>query len=133
MREFEKRRERWQREGTIRTHVLRDERPVRTRNKYGNKKTEIDGLQFDSQREADRWGVLKLMAVAGEIVDLDRQVRFDLKVNGQKICAYIADFTYRKAAGSSLIVEDVKGVKTRDYVIKKKLLKALHGIEVLET
>jgi hypothetical protein len=102
--------------------------------KYKNRKTVVDGITFDSQKEAHRWGVLKLMEKAGEIEELDRQVRFALRVNRQEICCYIADFTYRrKINGRGLIVEDVKGHRTRDYILKRKLMKAIHGIEVLET
>jgi hypothetical protein len=99
--------------------------------KYGNRKVVVDGIRFDSQREADRWQVLQLMQFAGEISELERQVRFPLRVKGQEICCYIADATYRK--DGKLVVEDAKGVRTRDYIIKKKLLLAIHGIEVLET
>lgn len=119
--------------GKARTHRMDgvDIDAINRHPKYGNRKTVVGGIRFDSAREADRWQELKLWEHSGEIKELERQVRFDLKVNKHLICAYIADFTYRK--DGTLIVEDVKGVKTRDYIIKKKLMLAVHEIEVLET
>ena len=52
------------------------------------------GLKFDSRWEAERWGQLKSMERAGAVQQLDRQIKYELNVNGQKICNYIADFTY---------------------------------------
>jgi predicted DNA binding CopG/RHH family protein len=101
------------------------------RSKYGNRKVVVDGIRFDSQREADRWQELKLMQAAGEISELERQVRFPLRVKGQEICCYIADATYRK--DGKLVVDESKGVRTREYIIKRKLMFALYGIEILET
>ena len=116
---------------TTTTHLLKGSNP---RRKYGNVKTEVDGITFDSKREADRWQELKLMQSAGQIEELERQVRFPLRVNREEVCCYIADFTYRrKTNGRGLVVEDVKGRRTRDYMIKRKLMRAIHGIEVLET
>lgn len=100
--------------------------------KYGNIKTVVDGERFDSKKEAERWCVLKLLERAGHIANLRRQVRFPMEVNGQFICAYVADFTYDRGG---LVVEDVKSPATRNeptYRLKKKLLKALHGLDVAE-
>ena len=131
---FQQRTAEWRKTGTVRTHTSASAKEVKhRRNKFGSRKTWVDGFEFHSQKEAHRWGVLKLMAVAGEITDLDRQVRFPLRVNRQEVCCYIADFTYRESSGGPLIVEDSKGLKTRDYIIKKKLMKAVHGIEIKET
>lgn len=102
--------------------------------KYRNVKTEIDGLTFDSKKEAARWQELRILERAGEIKDLVRQTRFDLRVNGELICFYKADFVYReKLTDWRIIVEDSKGVKTRDYLIKKKLMYAIHKISIRET
>ena len=100
--------------------------------KYGNRKTVLDGITFDSQKEAKRYGELKLLEAAGEISHLELQVRYELKVKGHSICAYIADFIYT-TKDKKVVVEDTKGFKTRDYLIKKKLMKAIHVIEVKET
>lgn len=121
--------------GKVRTHLMEgvDIDRIHRHPKYGNQKTEIDGITFDSKKEALRYQDLKLMEKAGEISELDRQVRFPLRVNRQEICCYIADFTYRKRGGGTIVAEDTKGVRTRDYIIKKKLMKAIHGIEIQET
>jgi hypothetical protein len=108
----------------------------RTRSKYGNKKVTVDGIRFDSKREAKRYGELKLMQMAGEISDLCLQVRYPLVVNEVKIGFYIADFVYwDKNVGISgqEIVEDSKGCKTPVYNVKKKLMKAIHNIDIYET
>lgn len=99
--------------------------------KYRNTRCEIDGQKFDSKREAQRWLVLKEMGTRGEVSGLLWQVRYRLEVNGQKIADYIADFTYSK--DGVFIVEDCKGMRTPVYKLKKKLMKAIYGIVILET
>lgn len=102
--------------------------------KYGNVRTKVGELRFDSRAEARRWGELCLLELAGEIVDLKRQVSFPLDVTGKYgVCRrkYIADFTYLTRSGK-LVVEDVKGVRTDIYKWKKALMGVLHGIEVIE-
>lgn len=104
-------------------------------NKYRNKRTLLDGILFDSKKEASRYGQLKLGELGGVVRNLRVQVPYKLKVNGQLICTYRADFVYEDKFGRNWkeIVEDVKGVKTRDYVLKRKLMKAIYGIEIRET
>ena len=109
------------------------------RNKYGNKRTEIDGIVFDSKKEARRWLELKAMRDAGEIYNLERQRVFDLRVIDQLICRYVSDFCYWKICGDNkrlheFVVEDVKcnATKTPVYRIKAKLMKALFEIEIVE-
>jgi hypothetical protein len=95
--------------------------------KYKAKKTEIDGITFDSKSEARRYEELKLLQRGGAIKHLSLQPRFMLQegfVNihtGKKERAieYVADFMYLE--GGKVIVEDVKGMKTTDYKIKRKL------------
>lgn len=99
-----------------------------TKSKYRNQKTELDGVTYDSKKEARRAAELNLMLKNGEIVTLARQVRFRL-VKGVE---YVADFAYTTKDGAQ-IIEDVKGMKTAAYKIKKKLLKEMHGIEIVET
>lgn len=101
--------------------------------KYGNTKVEIDGMPFDSKREAARWRELRLLERAGEINDLRRQVRYELvpKLPGERPVDYIADFVYRDKNGNE-VVEDVKGVRTPVYVIKRKLMLWRHGIRIRE-
>jgi hypothetical protein len=110
------------------------------RNKYGNKRTEIDGIVFASKKEARRWLELKAMRDAGEIYNLERQRVFDLRVIDQLICRYVSDFCYWKICGDNkgrlpeFVVEDVKckATKTPVYRIKAKLMKALFEIEIVE-
>jgi hypothetical protein len=110
--------------------------PNKTRrpNKYFAKKTVAMGLKFDSRWEAERWGQLKSMERAGVVDQLERQVRYELKVNDVKICNYIADFTYlliEEDGTSRFIVEDAKGVLTPEFKLKKKLMLAIHNIDIL--
>jgi hypothetical protein len=103
--------------------------------KYHNRKTVIDGITFDSAKEARRYQELKLMMLGGVINGLGCQTMFELipKQRGERACVYVADFTYYYAQDpDSVVVEDVKGVKTREYIIKRKLLLFVHGIRVRE-
>lgn len=101
--------------------------------KYGNVRVNICGERFDSKREAARWKELQIMARAGEISDLRRQVRFELipKQDGERAVSYVADFVYRDKGGNE-IVEDAKGARTREYIIKRKLMLWRHGIRIRE-
>lgn len=102
--------------------------------KYGNRKlTAPDGQKFDSVKEYHRYGCLRLLERAGAISNLRRQVKYELipKQAGERACNYIADFTYIQ--DGKLVVEDVKGVKTDAYKIKKKLMLWVHGIRIKET
>ncbi len=113
-------------------------------NKYRNVKTEIDGIVFDSRKEANRYRELRLLEKAGEIQGLVVQPCFVITVNGSKVCSYKADFRYEqinrgkdglRVHGLTNVVEDVKSEATRRlpvYRLKKKLLKAVHGIDVVE-
>lgn len=108
------------------------------RQKYGNKKY----MGYDSKREYYRANELKLLQRAGEISSLKEQVPYELipsqyrEVNGKRKCIersvkYIADFQYVDKKGDT-IVEDTKGFRTTDYVIKRKLMLFIHGIRVKE-
>lgn len=107
--------------------------------KYGNKKTEIDGITFDSKHEAYRYVELKYMERAKLITDLQLQRRFTLlgaqkdkdgKVIERPI-TYVADFCYKDKCGN-LVVEDAKGAKTEVYKIKRKLMLSIYGIRIQE-
>lgn len=118
-------------------------------NKYRNKKTTVDGITFDSKFEASRYCELKLLEKAGQIKNLELQKEFELipaqreflgfdennkkKFGGviERACKYKADFTYYKNNGQ-LVVEDTKGAKTADYIIKRKLMLYIHGIRIKE-
>ena len=99
--------------------------------KYRNHPTTIDGQRFASQLEGRRYNELKLLQWAGQISDLKTQVSYDLAVNGQHIARYVADFTYTDREGK-MHVEDAKGVATSVYKLKKKLMKACHGVAIEE-
>lgn len=101
--------------------VLRLRRP----SKYHNQPVTLDGLRFDSKRECRRYQELKLLEQAGEISGLDRQVSFDLfGANGVKVGRYVSDFVYLDRKTMHLIIEDSKGMRTREYILKKKLMQA---------
>ena len=121
--------------------------------KYHSKKVTVDGITFDSRKEANRYKELSLLEKAGTISNLRRQVRYQLLPpaweeyerysdktgkrlkNGrrcvEKGVTYVADFVYRR--GLETIVEDCKGHRTREYIIKKKLMRYFYGIEVQES
>ena len=103
-------------------------------NKYGAKRCEEDGYTFDSLAERKRYRELKQMEQAGEIEYLKLQPRYPLKVQGTVVATYVGDFLYRDLTTypHRWVVEDVKGVKTPVYRLKKKLVKALYGIEIQE-
>lgn len=103
--------------------------------KYGNRKVQTaDGCIHDSQKEANRWMQLKLYERANHIKDLKRQVRYTLipKQDGERACEYIADFVYTDCESGETIVEDTKGFKTKDYIIKRKLMLYMHNIKIKE-
>lgn len=100
--------------------------------KYKNVKTIVDGIEFDSKKEAGRYSELKLLKRAGKISDLEMQVRFELipKQEGERSCHYNADFAYYE--NGNYVVEDTKGMRTKDYIIKKKLMLYRYGIKIKE-
>lgn len=107
------------------------ETPNRKRPKYGNRITVVDGKKFGSQHEADYYfSVLWPRWMAGELVLLARQVPFDLP-GGIK---YIADFVTVDAAGRVEVIDAKSAItkKNRTYIDKKKQMKAIWGIEILE-
>lgn len=107
----------------------------RKANKFRNVRTVVDGIAFASKREAARYQELKLLEKAGEIRGpIELQPRFPIEVAGYKICEYRGDFAYTDKNGRR-VVEDVKSPATRNipvYRLKKKLVKAVHGVDVVE-
>lgn len=127
---------------------------MRRASKYYNIKTRaLDGTVFDSHKEAIRWDELLLLQRAGKITELRRQVEYELipaqyetyerygkkgqrlkdgvRLLERKVC-YVADFVYTDAETGENIVEDAKGVRTKDYILKRKLMLALHSIRIRE-
>ena len=102
--------------------------------KYRNKPTIVDGIRFASKKEAARWQQLLLLERNGEVRNIQLQVEYRLEIAGKLICKYRADFVYDlKTRGEwERQVEDVKGVRTPVYGLKKKLMRALLGIEIRE-
>lgn len=103
--------------------------------KYGNRKTIVNGIKFDSKAEAERYRELRLLEKAGEIKDLILQPEFLLqdkfRYNGktERAVKYIADFKYFDIAKGVYVVEDVKGVETEAFRIKRKLFLKQYGGE----
>lgn len=110
--------------------------------KYGAKKVTIDGITFDSMKEANRWCELKLLVRGKVITELERQVRFELvpaqyDKHGkllERSISYVADFVYIDMKTGERIVEDTKSVatKTPEYIIKRKLLLYFYHIRISE-
>lgn len=123
------------------------------RSKYGNRKTVVDGITFDSKKEANRFRELQLLERAGKITALQRQVKYvliptqrefsnEIYKKGahqghfkpgkvlEKECSYIADFAYFQ--DDKYVVEDTKGVRTEAYKIKRKLMLERYGIQIRE-
>lgn len=108
-------------------------------NKYRNVFTAVDGIIFDSKKEAERYKELKLLQMAGRIKDLQMQVKYELqpkfKLNGrmQREINYIADFVYYDVGKGRQVVEDAKGHRTDVYKLKKKMFEYRYGFEIKET
>lgn len=102
------------------------------RNKFHAIRTTIDGETFDSKWEGATWCNLKIRERVGEIVGLQRQIPFDLMVNGQKICTYRADFVWTEVDTGERVVADAKSpaTMTPEFRLKAKLMMACHGIVV---
>lgn len=101
--------------------------------KYRAKKTVVDGITFDSRKEAKRYCELHLLEQAGQINDLQLQVPYVLipKSKYGRVIKYVADFTYYE--NGEFVVEDVKGVLTPVYRLKKRIMAEKYGIVIKET
>lgn len=123
----------------------------RSRAKYGNRKVVVDGITFDSKKEAQRYTELKSLEKAGKITGLQLQREFELipeqrektdqiytkgKNKGrfkpgkllERKCSYVADFVYWDLENNCMVVEDAKGMRTKEYIIKRKLMLYKYGI-----
>lgn len=102
--------------------------------KYRNVPTVVDGVKYDSKAEARRHAELKLLVRTGDITHLRHQPEYPLVVNGFPLGKYIGDFAYFDREGRA-VIEDVKSPATAKnpvYVLKRKLVYALHGIAIRE-
>ena len=122
---------------------------VKSVGKYKSQKIEANGMTFDSRKEYHRWCELCQLERVGKITELQRQVKYVLiptqyepptaTKNGklkrgkmlERECSYYADFVYTEKGKT--VVEDVKGFRTADYKIKRKLMLHVHGIRIKET
>lgn len=119
--------------GKLNPHLIPEEPKKEQRSKYRNTRTTVEGIKFDSRKEAKRYTELRLLLKAGEIGFLRLQVPYELNPGGEFSYKYIADFVYMDAKTGTEIVEDVKGDRTREYIKKRKLMKKVHGITIKET
>lgn len=126
---------------------------MRRYRKYNNRKIEVDGMVFDSKKEASRYEELLLLQKAGAISGLRRQVRYvlipaqrewcdEIYTRGEnkgknkpgrlleRECTYVADFVY--CQNCEVVVEDTKGFRTKEYIIKRKLMLYMHHIRIKE-
>ena len=107
------------------------------KNKMRNVRTEVDGIKFQSKKEAKRWATLKLLEKNGLVFDVKRQQPIHCWVNSHKICTAVVDFVYEDLTTGLTVHEDVKGRKAGAaydmFKLKQKLVLALHGIEIMET
>ena len=105
-------------------------------NKYGAKKVTVDGIEFDSRREANRYSELLVMQRAGLISELKRQEEFILipRCGRERPAKYHADFSYIDTATGKKVVEDVKSraTKTKDYILRRKLMNWRYDIQIVE-
>ena len=108
-------------------------------NKYHNRKVTVDGITFDSVKEANRWQELRIMEKAGKIKGLARQLRIEIvpKTKLHRARYYVADFVYYDNEKKKTVYEDVKGYKKglayQMFTLKRDILYWRHGIEILET
>jgi hypothetical protein len=105
------------------------------RPKYRNEAQWVDGIKFSSKREASRYNELRIAEKAGAIRNLKLQYVFPIVIDGVRVCDYIADFQYEERQGDDWVrvTEDSKGVRTDTYILKRKLMLAVHGIKIRET
>jgi hypothetical protein len=105
--------------------------------KYGARATTVDNISFPSRREANRYTELKALLRAGKIsnleVDAQNPIIYDIEVNGLHITNYRPDFRYYDNETKRMVVCDAKGFRTDVYRLKRKLVRAVFGIEIMET
>ena len=99
-------------------------------NKYNAQRTIVDSIAFHSKAESNRYKILKLLENAGHIRDLKLQASMPFVYNGIRLFTYYADFTYY--SDGIFVVEDVKGMRTPLYKLKKKMIEVYYGIKITE-
>jgi hypothetical protein len=122
----------------LRARKLRGELPLpkKRRHKYNSKGVWIDDIYFASKAEGERYRQLKAIEATGIITRLELQPSWSVVVNNKLICRYRADFRYDviddRGTVLKQVVEDVKGVPNALYKLKKKLIEATHGVQIME-
>lgn len=101
------------------------------KNKYGAIRTEYNGVMYASRAEANRAGELDALERAGVIKNIERQKKYPIIINGEKVFTYIADFNYFDIEKNCDVVEDVKGVRTAMFNLKKKCVEAFYQIKII--
>lgn len=105
-------------------HVEKRDAPKRS--KYGAKRITVDGILFDSKREARRYALLKHMQSAGEIKRFHRQVIFDLEGGIRYVCDFMVVHN-----DDSIVYEDPKGFRTKEFRMKQRMVRARYGVEIV--
>jgi len=106
--------------------------------KYNATRTKVDGIVFASKKEARRYSELRLLEKIGQVLDLELQPRFPVYIaplretGAVRVFTYIADFRYKDKDTGRIVIEDVKGVKTQVYKLKKRCVQAYYGIRISE-
>lgn len=118
--------------GNLNQHLVPDVRKKVKRRKYRNNPCEVDGIKFDSEKEADYYKKLKILLKAGKIGLLEMQKGYELNPGGTYSLKYFADFVYMDCETGETKVVDVKGFRTAVYKKKKRLMKKVHGINIIE-
>jgi len=116
----------------LRPHLQKVIAETKRPHKYGATAVTIDGIRFASKKEGKRYAELKLLAKAGKIKNLELQVKYPFQLNCEHMFTYIADFTYWDHENSRNVIEDVKGVRTPLYRLKKKLIENQYDLEIVE-
>lgn len=104
--------------------------------KYNNRGFRLDGMFFHSEAEGNRYMQLRLLEQAGRITRIERQVPYQIQIDGIHICTYNADFRYfildPQGGTQAIVIEDVKGQRTHEFILKKKLVEAKHKVRIIE-
>lgn len=116
--------------GHLNKHLL-EEKEVK-KSKYRNTKTEVNGIKFDSKKEADYYKKLLILLKAGKIGFLELQVPFELNKGGSHSLKYVADFVWVDTETGEKVVCDAKGFRTREYIKKRKLMYKIYQIKIKE-
>jgi len=101
-------------------------------NKYGARRTRSGAHTYDSGKEARRGTELMLEERGGQITDLRRQVNVEIHIDGVCVLTYVADFVYREVSSGQIVIEDTKGLRTKEYKLKKKMIEALTPLRIRE-